>query len=80
LIWGKRILPFGVIPIAPAVLFLAGRVSPRAALRHDPNGGNEFVRFLVVRNEHHRRDASLFSIAIQFPKLAVVIANWRYDN
>jgi hypothetical protein len=27
--------------------------------------------FLVVRNEHHRRDASLFSIAVQFPKLDV---------
>ena len=40
-----------------------------AALRQDWNWGNDFVGFLVVRNEHHRRDASLFSIAVQFPKL-----------
>ena len=42
-----------------------------AALRQDWNGGSDFVGFLVVRNEHHRRDASLFSIAVQFPKLDV---------
>jgi hypothetical protein len=42
-----------------------------AALRQGSNGDNEFVGFLVVRNEHHRRDASLFSIAVQFPKLDV---------
>jgi hypothetical protein len=30
------------------------------------------VGLLVVRNGHHRRDASLFSIAVQFPKLNVV--------
>jgi hypothetical protein len=41
-----------------------------AALRQASNGGCDFVGFLVVRNEHHRRDASLFSIAVQFPKLA----------
>jgi hypothetical protein len=33
MIWGKRILPFGVITIALAALFLAGRVSPRALAR-----------------------------------------------
>ncbi len=43
-----------------------------AALRHDSNSSGDFVGFLVVRNEHHRRDASLFSIAVQFPKLDVV--------
>jgi len=42
-----------------------------AALRQGSNGDNDFVGFLVVRNEHHRRDASLFSIAVQFPKLDV---------
>jgi hypothetical protein len=42
-----------------------------AALREGSNGDNDFVGFLVVRNEHHRRDASLFSIAVQFPKLDV---------
>src|SRR6266516_8200044 len=33
-----------------------------AALRHDSNGGSDFVGFLMVRNEHRRRDARLFSI------------------
>jgi calcineurin-like phosphoesterase len=42
-----------------------------AALRQGSNGGSDFAGFLVVRNEHHRRDASLFSIAVQFPKLDV---------
>jgi hypothetical protein len=42
-----------------------------AALRQGSNGGSDFVGFLVVRNEHHRRDASLVSIAVQFPKLDV---------
>ena|SRR2546422_10966224 len=43
-----------------------------AALRHDSNSSRDFVGFLVVRNGHHRRDAVLFSIAIQFPmKLGV---------
>src|SRR5262249_8359617 len=41
-----------------------------AALRQRSNGGSDFVGFLVIRNEHRRRDASLFSIAVQFPKLA----------
>jgi hypothetical protein len=40
-----------------------------AALRQGSNGDNDIVGFLVVRNEHHRRDASLFSIDVQFPKL-----------
>src|SRR5262249_35999276 len=41
-----------------------------AALRQGSNCGSDFVGVLVIRNEHHRRDASLFSIAVQFPKLA----------
>lgn len=41
-----------------------------AALRHVLNSDSDFLGFVVVRNEHHRRDASLFSIAVQFPKLA----------
>src|SRR5215467_10974398 len=36
MIWGKRILPFGVISIALAALFLAGRVSPRAVAQQPP--------------------------------------------
>src|SRR5690349_12272841 len=47
------------------------RCSITAALRPGSNGDNDFAGFLVVRNEHHRRDASLFSIAVQFPKLDV---------
>jgi hypothetical protein len=42
-----------------------------AALRHDLNGGSDFLGFLMLRNEHHGHDALLFSIAIQFPKLAI---------
>ena len=37
----------------------------------DSNCGSDFVGFLMLRKEHHRRDARLFSIAIQFPKLDV---------
>ena len=42
-----------------------------AALRQDLNDDSDLVGFLVVRNEHHKRDASLFSIEHQFPKLDV---------
>jgi hypothetical protein len=42
-----------------------------AALRQDLNGGSDFVGFLVVRSEHHGRDARLFSIAIRFTELDV---------
>src|SRR5262249_24092157 len=42
-----------------------------AALRQGSNSDSHFVGFLVVQNEHHRRDASLFSIAVRFPKLDV---------
>ena len=61
-------------------LVIAGAITTRcvvklcrisAALRQSSNVDSHFVGFLVVRNEHHRRDASLFSIAVQFPKLDV---------
>src|SRR5262245_17994192 len=39
MIWGKRILPFGVISIALTALFLAGRVSPRAVAQQPPAAG-----------------------------------------
>jgi len=42
-----------------------------AALRQDLNDDSDLFGFLVVRNEHHKRDASLFSIEHQFPKLDV---------
>jgi hypothetical protein len=42
-----------------------------AALRHDANGDSDSVGLSVVRNEHRGRDARLFSVAIQFPKLDV---------
>jgi len=42
-----------------------------AALRHDLNSRSDFHVFLMLRNEHHGRDARLYSIAIQFPKLDV---------
>jgi hypothetical protein len=42
-----------------------------AALRQGSNGDNDFVGVLVIRNEHHRRDASLDSSEVQFPKLDV---------
>src|SRR5262245_21352676 len=42
-----------------------------AALRHGLNSGSDFVGFLMLRNEHHGRDARLYSIAIRFPKLDV---------
>ena len=39
MIWGKRILPFGVISIALAALFLAGRGSSRAVAQQPPAAG-----------------------------------------
>src|SRR5215471_6739100 len=42
-----------------------------AALRQRSNSGSDYAGFLVIRNGHHRRDACLFSIDIQFPKLDV---------
>src|SRR5215468_10056247 len=37
MVWGKRILPFGVITIALAVIFLAGHVSLRAVVAQQPS-------------------------------------------
>jgi hypothetical protein len=53
-----------------------------AALRQGSDCDSHFVGFLVVRNEHHRRDASLDSIDIQFPKLAstISVAGFVYSN
>src|SRR5215510_3854436 len=42
-----------------------------AALRQELNRGSDFVGFLMLRKEQHGRDARLFSIAVQFPKLDV---------
>jgi hypothetical protein len=42
-----------------------------AALRRASNSNSDFVGVLVIRNEHHGRDASLYSIEVQFPKLDV---------
>ena len=39
MIWGRRILPFGVITIALAALFPTGRVSPLAAVQQPPAAG-----------------------------------------
>ena len=46
-----------------------------AALRHALNSDSDFVGFLVIRNGHHGRDASLCSIDIQFPKVEVADGN-----
>src|SRR5439155_772332 len=46
------------------------------------NDDSDFVGVLMLREEHHRQDARLFSIAIQFPKLDVAgsIPSSRFSN
>jgi len=55
-----------------------------AALNQASSGNTDFVGFLMLRIEHHGRDARLLSIPIQFPKLdatgSIPVSRFKINN